>query len=107
MMEVCEGLPGPDLDVILHTPGGRAEATASIVAYLRQKFTNIRVLFPWRRCRPASMWALAADTIVMGAHSSSARSIPSSLRKAVTSRRRAIVEPFDRAKQVVQRLSKS
>src|SRR5438445_7963904 len=39
MMEVCQGLEGPSLDILLHSPGGSAEATASIVTYLRQKFS--------------------------------------------------------------------
>src|SRR5579862_761838 len=32
-MEACRGLPGPNLDLILHSPGGIAEATASLVHY--------------------------------------------------------------------------
>ncbi|MHB8288654.1 MAG: hypothetical protein ACYDEY_05365 [Acidimicrobiales bacterium] len=28
MMEVCKDLPGPDLDILLHSPGGSPEATA-------------------------------------------------------------------------------
>src|SRR3990170_4886930 len=46
MMEVNKGLRGPSLDIILHSPGGSAEATASIVRYLRSKFTDIRVFVP-------------------------------------------------------------
>lgn len=44
MMEVCRGVRGPALDLILHSPGGSAEATASIVRYLRRKFTDIRLV---------------------------------------------------------------
>ena len=99
MMEVCKGLPGPDLDVILHTPGGSAEATASIVAYLRQKFTNIRVFVPVAAMSAGTMWALAADTIVMGAHSQLGPIDPQLFAQGRYQPARAIVEQFDRAKQ--------
>lgn len=69
MMEVNKGLRGPGLDVILHSPGGSAEATASIVRYLRTKFTDIRIFVPLAAMSAATMWALAADVIVMGRHS--------------------------------------
>jgi len=56
MVEVCKDLNGPNLDIILHSPGGSPEATASLVRYLRTKFSHIRVFVPlaapcrWRRC---------------------------------------------------------
>ena len=69
MMEVCRDLNGPGLDLILHSPGGSAEATASIVRYLRRNFDHIRVFVPVAAMSPATMWALAGDVIVMGKHS--------------------------------------
>lgn len=64
MMEVCKDLDGPNLDVLLHSPGGSPEAAASIVRYLRTKFSNVRVFVPL-----AAMSALPANVIVMGKHS--------------------------------------
>jgi len=69
MMEVCRGLPVRGLDIILHSPGGSAEGTSSIVTYLRQKYTDIRVFVPLAAMSAATMWALAANRIVMGKHS--------------------------------------
>ncbi len=70
MMEVCQGLQGPGLDLILHSPGGSAEATASIVRYLRRKFPyDIRFFVPLAAISAATMWALAANLVVMGKHS--------------------------------------
>src|SRR5258706_6904061 len=66
MMEVCKNLPGPNLDLIIHSPGGSAEATASIVKYLRRKYTHIRAFIPLAAMSAATMWALAADEIYMG-----------------------------------------
>src|SRR5690606_3683380 len=69
LMEVFKDLPGPNLDLILHSPGGQAEATDRIVRYLRSKFTNIRVFVPFAAMSAATMLAMAADEIVMGKHS--------------------------------------
>ncbi len=69
LMEVCRGLPGPKLDIILHSPGGTAEAAASIVHYLRQKYNDIRVFVPLAAMSAATMWAMSANRIVMGKHS--------------------------------------
>lgn len=69
MMEVFKDLPGPNLDLIIHSPGGQAEATDRIVRYLRSKFTHIRVFVPFAAMSAATMWAMAADEIVMGKHS--------------------------------------
>lgn len=68
-MEVVHGLEGEDLDLILHSPGGSPTAAESIIAYLRSKFTNIRVIVPQLAMSAATMIACAANRIVMGKHS--------------------------------------
>ncbi|MCH8823124.1 MAG: serine protease [Planctomycetes bacterium] len=68
-MEVVHGLKGEKLDLILHSPGGSPTAAESIVAYLRSKFTDIRVIVPQLAMSAATMIACAADRIVMGKHS--------------------------------------
>jgi ATP-dependent protease ClpP protease subunit len=58
------------LDLILHTPGGDAAATESIVDYLRQMFgTNIRAFVPQLAMSAGTMIALSCNEIVMGKHS--------------------------------------
>lgn len=69
LMEVFRDLPGPGLDLILHSPGGQAEATDRLVRYIRSKFDNVRVFVPLAAMSAATMWAMAADEIVMGKHS--------------------------------------
>jgi hypothetical protein len=69
LMEVFRDLPGPNLDLILHSPGGQAEATDRLVRYMRSKFDHIRVFVPLAAMSAATMWAMAADEIVMGKHS--------------------------------------
>jgi len=69
-MEVAYGLTGPSTDLILHSPGGRAEATEAIVNYLRSKFSrDIRVFVPHEAMSAATMLACAANRIVMGRQS--------------------------------------
>jgi hypothetical protein len=68
-MEAVHGLTGRDLDLIIHSPGGSAEAAEAIVLYLRSKFDHIRVFVPHMAMSAATMLACAADQIVMGNHS--------------------------------------
>ncbi len=68
-MEVVKGLPQGPLDIIIHSPGGLAEATESILRYLRGRFDPIRAFVPIAAKSAATMLALGCDEIVMGAHS--------------------------------------
>jgi hypothetical protein len=59
------------LDLLLHTPGGSAAATESIVDYLRQMFgTNIRAIVPQLAMSAGTMIACATQSILMGKQSS-------------------------------------
>lgn len=69
LMEVCHDLPGPTLDLILHSPGGSAETAEAFVACLRSRFDLIRVFVPQQAMSAATMITCAADEIWMGAHS--------------------------------------
>ncbi len=69
LMEVIYGLKGRALDIILHSPGGSAEAAEAIVTYLRSKFDDIRVIVPQAAMSAATMVACASNRIVMGKHS--------------------------------------
>jgi hypothetical protein len=68
-MEACSNVSEQDLDLFLHSPGGQAEAAESIIVYLRSRFRRIRVIVPHAAMSAATMMALSADEIVMGAHS--------------------------------------
>lgn len=48
MMEVCRSLTGPTLDLILHSPGGSAEATASIAVPASEVHRRSRLCAPRR-----------------------------------------------------------
>jgi len=68
-MEACSNVEERSLDLILHSPGGSADAAESVVDYLRQRFDHIRVYVPLAAMSAATMLALSADEIVMGQHS--------------------------------------
>lgn len=98
MMEVCRDLSGPSLDILIHSPGGSAEATASIVRYLRRKFSDIRVIVPLAAMSAATMWALSANRIVMGKHSQLGPIDPQMVTPQGNVPARAIIEQFETAK---------
>lgn len=71
-MTVIHGMDrSKGLDLILHTPGGSAAATESLVDYLRQMFkTNIRAIVPQLAMSAGTMIACATNSILMGKQSS-------------------------------------
>jgi hypothetical protein len=69
LMEVIHGLTGSSLDLIIHSPGGSAEAVEALVSYLRTRFDDIRVIIPQSAMSAATMLACASNRIVMGKHS--------------------------------------
>lgn len=68
-MEAASNVSETELDLILHSPGGSAEAAESLVEYLRERFNHIRVFIPVAAMSAATMIALSADELVMGQHS--------------------------------------
>src|ERR1700730_11718641 len=69
LMEVCHNVPDRELDLIIHSPGGSAEAAEQMINYLRTQFDYIRAIVPLQAKSAATMLALGCDEIVMGRHS--------------------------------------
>lgn len=69
LMEAVSNVEERELDLFLHSPGGSAEAAESLIEYLRTRFDHIRVVVPVAAMSAATMLALGADEILMGAHS--------------------------------------
>lgn len=99
MMEVCKDMGNGPLDLILHSPGGSAEATASIVRYLRKQFSEVRVIVPHAAMSAATMLALSADVIVMGKQSQLGPIDPQLVTPQGPIPARAILDQFERAKK--------
>lgn len=103
-MEVLHDLPkNKGLDLVLHSPGGSAEATESAVKYIRSMFTDVRVIIPHAAMSAATMLACAANRIVMGAHSFLGPVDPQFIMQTETGRAavpaHAILAQFELAKQ--------
>ena len=69
LMEVSSGLRGPDLDLILHSPGGYPESAEEFVSCLRSRFSHVRVIVPQFAMSTATAIACSADEIILGKHS--------------------------------------
>jgi len=103
-MEAVNGLPAGPLDLILHSPGGDADAAKAVMSYLRdQGFDPIRAIVPISAMSAATMMALSCDEILMGRHSQLgpidpqfSLSTPDGPRSAPA---QAILDQFERAKQ--------
>lgn len=68
-MSALNNLKNENLDLIIHSPGGSAEAAEQIVNYLRSKYKHIRAIVPQNAMSAATMIACACDEIIMGKHS--------------------------------------
>lgn len=69
-MEVFHGMsPSKGLDLILHSPGGSAEAAEAMVSYMRSKFADVRIIVPHAAMSAATMLACSGDRLLMGKHS--------------------------------------
>ncbi len=68
-MEAVSNIRETELDLVIHSSGGSAEAAEAIIEYLRQRFNHIRAIVPVSAMSAATMMCLSADEIVMGQHS--------------------------------------
>jgi hypothetical protein len=63
--DLTRTITGSNLDVLLHSPGGLAEAAERIVHLLRARFTSIRFIIPHSAFSAATMLATAGDELVL------------------------------------------
>ncbi|MBX2891791.1 MAG: hypothetical protein KF734_12725 [Saprospiraceae bacterium] len=53
------------IDVLVHSPGGRPDATERIVAVLRQRFSEVHFLIPHSAYSAATMLALSGNSVTL------------------------------------------
>ena len=99
--EVTQGLSADSLDVLLHSPGGMAEAAESVVKVLRSRFKGVRFIIPYLAKSAATMLALSGDEILMDTDAELGPIDPQfNLQKAdhttVVAPAQAIIDQFDR-----------
>ncbi len=66
--DLINSVKGKSVDVLLHSPGGRPDATERLVGLLRNKFEEVHFLIPHSAYSAATMLALSGNSIVL--HSS-------------------------------------
>lgn len=102
-MEVMHEVPEGPVDLIVHSPGGSAEAAESLVSYLRSKFSHVRIFVPHAAMSAATMLACSANIIAMGKHSFLGPTDPQFVLNTELGRvpypAHAIVEQFELAKK--------
>ncbi|MBC7318650.1 serine protease [Candidatus Bipolaricaulota bacterium] len=105
--DLIEGIKSKKLDVLLHSPGGSAEATERIVNLLRENFEHIRFLIPNAAYSAATMLALSGDEIWMDERSTLGPIDPQiilSTPQGVTSvPAQAILDAFGRVRDVLKK----
>ena len=84
--------------LILHTPGGLAEAAQTIVDYLRSKFDSVDVLIPTYAMSAGTMIALGCDRIITGRQSQLGPTDPQLIIGERAFSAHSIVEQFEEAK---------
>ncbi len=62
---ILEDINGPKVDVLIHSGGGSAEATESIVEEMRRKFQFVRFIVPSYAKSAATIMAMSGDEILI------------------------------------------
>ncbi len=106
--EVTRNLPqDSNLDVLLHSPGGSAEATESIVELLRARFSHIRFIIPSVAKSAATMMAMSGNQLVMDERSELGPTDPQMLMsrdgQLIMAPAQAIKDQFQTAQEEVNR----
>ncbi|MFH0819650.1 MAG: hypothetical protein V1892_01320 [bacterium] len=63
--DLIEKIDGDSIDILIHSPGGSAEATEQIVSMLRENYKDIRFIIPRMAKSAATMFALSGNKILM------------------------------------------
>jgi hypothetical protein len=105
-IEAIQDIEGDSVDILLHSPGGLAEAADSIVDIIRRKFKHVRFIVPNMAKSAATMLALSGDEILMDIASELGPIDPQfTFRKGdgsiVTAPAQAIIDQFEAAQKSI------
>jgi hypothetical protein len=99
---VTENIPGPNLDVLLHSPGGYPDAVESLVQQLRGKYTSVRFIVPSYAKSAATMLAMSGNEILMDTDAELGPIDPQMRTQTGASPAEAILEQFQKAQAELQ-----
>ncbi len=95
--EIIRNIKSKAVDVFLHSPGGSAEATESIVKILRKKFETVRFIVTGAAKSAATMLALSGNAILMDSSAEVGPIDPQVRVRGRFSPAGSIIEQFERA----------
>jgi len=95
--EIIRNIKSQEVDVFVHSPGGSAEATESIVKMLRKKFKKVRFIVTGAAKSAATMLALSGNSILMDSSAELGPIDPQVRVRGRFSPAGSIIEQFDRA----------
>lgn len=95
--EITRNIKSKEVDIFLHSPGGSAEATESIVKMLRAKFDVVRFIITGAAKSAATMLALSGNSILMDSSAELGPIDPQVRVRGRFSPAGSIIEQFDRA----------
>ncbi|MGC9004297.1 MAG: SDH family Clp fold serine proteinase [bacterium] len=95
--EIIRNITSQEVDVFVHSPGGSAEATESIVKMLRSKFREIRFIVTGAAKSAATMLVLSGDSILMSSAGELGPIDPQVMVRGRFCPAGSILEQFDRA----------
>jgi hypothetical protein len=99
--EVTRNLKGTAVDVFIHSPGGSAEATESIVKILRNKFKDVRFIVTGTAKSAATMMIMSGNSILMDSNAELGPVDPQVRVRGRFSPAGSIIEQFDRASKTL------
>lgn len=104
-LEILEGLKNDKLDVLIHSPGGSAEAAEAIVTILRNQFADIRFIIPNVAKSAATMLAMSGNALVLDDKSELGPIDPQFILRregiSIVSPAQAILDQFEAAKKEI------
>lgn len=101
--EITQKLKTDKVDVFIHSPGGSAEATESIVKILRNKFKDIRFIITGAAKSAATMLAMSGNIILMDDAAEVGPIDPQVRVGGRFSPAGSIIEQFDRATEILKK----
>lgn len=99
---VTDSIDPPNLDILIHSPGGYAEAAESIVQQLRGKYSSIRFIVPSYAKSAATMLVMSGDEILMDRDAELGPIDPQMLTQNGASPAEAVLEQFKKAQTELQ-----
>ncbi len=99
---VTDNIDAPNLDILIHSPGGYPDATESIVQQLRGKYSSIRFIVPSFAKSAATMLVMSGNEILMDRDAELGPIDPQMRTQNGTSPAEAILEQFGKAQTELQ-----